>query len=273
MPPSEPSPPRAGGIRGPMADLYDVFVDWPGRLGRELPGLERRLAAAGARRVLDVGCGTGRHVQALLQRGYDAHGADLSDDMLAQAHELLGGRERLHAWRLGDEPPGSLRAAAPFDAVISMGNVWPQLALDAEARAAARAFVELLRPGGLLLLGLKAVGVRLASRDPYMPLMRRQHEGRPLWFLRFVDLEVGPGPAGERLADFHMAVVGGDAESLEREALLHSVTRVRAWTPDELAAWLAQVGFEDVRVSGSLADPGVEPSGEDVFASARVAAG
>lgn len=105
------------GIRGPMAELYDVFVDWPGRLARELPGLERRLRAVGARRVLDVGCGTGRHVAALRERGYDAHGADASEEMLERARALLGGDAGLHLWRLGDPPPADLLAAAPFDAV------------------------------------------------------------------------------------------------------------------------------------------------------------
>ena len=39
-------------ITGTLSELYDVFIDWPGRLSRELSGLERRLA--GARRVHDV---------------------------------------------------------------------------------------------------------------------------------------------------------------------------------------------------------------------------
>ncbi|MHC4408625.1 MAG: class I SAM-dependent methyltransferase, partial [Planctomycetota bacterium] len=83
-------------MKGPMADLYDVFVDWNGRLGREMPGLVKHLGDA--KRVLDVGCGTGQHVAALLREGYDAYGADASEDMLARAVE----RERLSLWRLGD---------------------------------------------------------------------------------------------------------------------------------------------------------------------------
>ena len=62
--------------RGELASFYDVFVDWPGRLGREMPGLLRRLRAEGARRILDAGCGTGRHVAALREEGFLAYGAD-----------------------------------------------------------------------------------------------------------------------------------------------------------------------------------------------------
>ena len=259
----------AQGITGDLSRLYDVFVDWPGRLSREIPGIEKHLGSVGARRVLDAGCGTGQHVRALRERGFEAHGADLSGDMLAQAAELLGGPAGLHAWRLGEPPPPSLRVAAPFDALISMGNVWPQLVSEAQARAAAQAFRELVRPGGLVLLGLKAIAVRFASADPYMPLLKREHRGRPLWFVRFVDLALPALPDGVRVADFHMVVVAGDATAgpEDGEALIHRVTRVRAWDPAELGAWLTERGFERVRVSARLEDPDTPPRGEDVFAS------
>ena len=72
-----------------------------------------------------------------------------------------------------------------------------------------------------------------------------------------------------------MVVVAGDASAGPDagEAMIHRVTRVRAWDPAELAEWLANRGFEGVRVSGSLADPEVVPRGEDVFATMRLPGG
>jgi SAM-dependent methyltransferase len=266
-----PHPPA--GIAGELAQLYDVFVDWEGRLARELPGIERRLAEVGARRVLDAGCGTGQHLRALRERGYDAHGADVSSDMLEQAALLLGGAHGLHAWRLGEPPPAGLAGAAPFDAVLSLGNVWPQILSEADARATAQAIRALLRPGGLLLLGLKAFGVRLSGGDPYLPLLRRVRAGRPLWFVRFLDFSRAPLPDGTRVAGFHMAVVAGDAPGTggegEAEALLHRASLSRVWDPGELGAWWRAHGFEDVRVSASLSDPDAALRGEDVFVHAR----
>ena len=262
-----------GGITGEMSGLYDVFVDWPGRLGRELPGLERRLAAVGARRVLDVGCGTGRHVAALLEAGYDAYGADVSVDMLAQARELGVDGSRLHTWRLGDPPPDSLRAASarePFDAVVALGNVWPMIVAPDELEASGRAFHDLLRPGGALVLGLKAFGVRRERGEAYLPLLKRSHAGRSLWFVRFVDFDVEQ-PDGYAVCDLHISVLAGDAREAA-EALLHRATRVRAWTPSELRKWFETAGFEDVTVSGRMDDPGAEVQGEDVFVGARVLA-
>jgi SAM-dependent methyltransferase len=234
-----------------MADLYDVFVDWEGRLGREMPGILKRLREAGARRVLDAGCGTGRHVAALLREGFDAHGADVSEEMLAQARALTGARDRFHLWRMGDPPPP---LGDSFDAFLCLGNVWPQIM---EVDATLAAIRRLLRPGGLVLVGLKAVEIRRGTKDPYMPLLKRMHEGRPLWFVRFVDFD----PEDAAFADFHMVVVG--------DTMLHRTTRVRVWSPEALKGAFERAGFSDVSVSARIGEPGVAPTTEDVFVHAR----
>jgi SAM-dependent methyltransferase len=242
-------PPDPPGIRGPLADLYDVFVDWEGRLGREVPGILKRLRETGAKRVLDAGCGTGRHVAALLREGFEAHGADVSEEMLAQARALTGAPERFHLWRMGDEPPDM---GAPFDALLCLGNAWP---IVMEPEAALAGFRRLLRPGGLVLVGLKAVEIRRASKDPYLPLLKRVHEGKPLWFVRFVDFE------DDAFAHLHMVVVG--------ETVLHRATRVRVWSPATLREAFVKAGFRDVSVSARIGEPGVAPTTEDVFVHAR----
>src|SRR4051812_29820560 len=51
--------------------------------------LDRLLPPSGdGRRLLDVGCGTGHHLAALQQRGFEVSGIDGSPDMLAQARAL-----------------------------------------------------------------------------------------------------------------------------------------------------------------------------------------
>ncbi len=262
---------RDKGIRGDLAKLYDVFVDWPGRLSREIPGLTRRLHEAGAGRVLDVGCGTGRHVQALRQHGFDTDGADVSDDMLTAAAALLDGSSGLHRWRLGDDPPASLKAAAPFDAIVCLGNVWPAITTDAQVQAACRSMLDLLQPGGIVVLGLKAVACRRDAGDPYMPLLKRTHEGRPIFFIRAVDFDVPGGAAEGTLCDLHMIVVrgGGDEPAEHVTSDLHEVRRVRAWSPAELELAFNLAGFQAVHVSAAIGDTTDRPTGEDVFVHAR----
>jgi len=240
------------GIEGELARLYDVFVDWEGRLGREMPGLLR--AIEGAERVLDVGCGTGRHVAALLAEGYDASGADVSEDMLAQAREFTGAPERFVSWRMGDPAPFP---DASFDAITCLGNVWPQLVEEKDVQAACAELQRLLRPGGRFVAGLKAVEARRGG-NPYMPLLRREHEGQPLFFVRFVDFD----PSDRDRCTFHMLVAGA-------ERVHHRETVVRVWSPDSLRRTFEDAGFEDVRVSGRLGEPGASTETEDVFLHAR----
>lgn len=252
-------------MHGRMADLYDVFVDWEGRLSREVPGLSARLRQAGARRVLDAGCGTGRHVAALLEAGFDAVGADSSQEMLDRAREHLGGTERLWRWRLGDPPPAGLFEAGPFDALVSLGNVWPQVLADADLAAACAAFRLLVRPGGLVLIGLKAFELRRRSGDPYLPLLRREHGGRALHFVRYLDFGVSPGEDGAPLCDFHMAALREDGEDP-----VHRVSRVRLWSPAGLEELFTAQGFLDVSVSARLDDPRAAPQSEDVVLHATL---
>ncbi len=247
------------GIRGCMADLYDIFVDWDGRLGREMPGLVSRLRAHGAQRVLDAGCGTGRHVAALLETGFDAHGADASEEMIEKARAFTNEPDRFSSWQIGGLPdvPATLDS---FDAVVCLGNTLSLIDNPKRGLAALRAA---LRPGGLFIAGLKAVALRRETRDPYMPLLRREHEGRVLHFIRFIEFDRDD----EHAAWLHMAVVRNPDE-----ALLHKSTRIRAWSPASLRTALDAAGFEDVRISASLADPDAAPKSEDVFIHARAPA-
>jgi len=65
-------------------------------------------------RVLDVGCGPGRHAHELARRGITVHGIDISHDFVELASGVVDGAtfERLDARRLGFD--------AEFDAAISL---------------------------------------------------------------------------------------------------------------------------------------------------------
>jgi SAM-dependent methyltransferase len=106
-------------------------------------------------RVLDVGCGPGRHAHALARRGFEVVGVDIADRFIALARE--------------NAPPGSpvtfvradaraLRFDSEFDAVISLcqgafglsgGPVGEAATLDPD-RAVLSGMARALRPRGRL---------------------------------------------------------------------------------------------------------------------------
>jgi SAM-dependent methyltransferase len=100
-------------------------------------------------RILDLGCGTGRHAVEFAGRGFDVIGVDFSESMLARA------RER------GNPGPGSLdfvqgdartyRSAAPLDAVLMNFNVLGYMSSNDDFAAALETARANLRKGGLFV--------------------------------------------------------------------------------------------------------------------------
>ncbi len=262
-----------GELRGPMTELYDVFVDWPGRLDRERPGLLVHLERVGARRVLDVGCGTGHHVRALLDAGLDAHGADPSPGMLDRARGVVDDPDRLHRWGLGEVLPPRLAALAPFDAIVSLGNVWPQVTRRGDVDRALVAIRSLLRDDGLLLLAFKVLAPRADAGNAYLPLLRREHDGETLLFARMYDFAappVEPIDPGARVCGFHVAILRGEAcPEGEGEARHQRGGMVRVWSQAELLDVFHGAGFVGVELRAGWGALAASPTTEDVVLVAR----
>lgn len=68
------------------ADTYESEIYTQGTLG-EVDFIENELNHDKKCRILDIGCGTGRHAIELTKRGYNVTGVDLSGSMLKKARE------------------------------------------------------------------------------------------------------------------------------------------------------------------------------------------
>jgi SAM-dependent methyltransferase len=129
------------------ADIYDAvywFKDYAAEADRVHELIEAR--TPGASSLLDVACGTGKHLEQLC-RWYEVQGLDLNDYFVAIARDRLGRRAHIH---LADMT--SFDLGRVFDAVTclfsSIGYVLTEERLDAAVAAMARH----LKPGGTLIL-------------------------------------------------------------------------------------------------------------------------
>jgi 2-polyprenyl-3-methyl-5-hydroxy-6-metoxy-1,4-benzoquinol methylase len=100
--------------------------------------------------VLDVGCGTGRHVVPLARDGYRVTGLDNSEGMLAECRRKLERHGLSADLRCADM--ADLDAEAEWDAVLCMNSIICYL-LDARRIVGLlRRLLRALRPGGLLVV-------------------------------------------------------------------------------------------------------------------------
>jgi cyclopropane fatty-acyl-phospholipid synthase-like methyltransferase len=84
----------------------------------EVAFLIRALHLSGGERILDMGCGTGRHVVELARRGYRVTGVDLSSGMLVEAQKAARAAAVEVEWIQADAT--AFAAPERFDAAICL---------------------------------------------------------------------------------------------------------------------------------------------------------
>lgn len=108
--------------------------------------IEEVLPAKGT--VLDIGCGTGRLMLYLQEKGYEVIGVDLSSHMLEVAREKLGEKARLVRADMLALP----MAEGQVDACIMMFSILGMLKGEHLRKQALKEAARVLRPGGMLVL-------------------------------------------------------------------------------------------------------------------------
>lgn len=106
--------------------------------------LEKR----GAERVLDLGCGAGRHLMCLAEKGFETHGADISERGLGLSKKRLKSRE-LEAEIIKCDMKALPYISSSFDAVICVQTIYHQKLRD--IRETISEIYRILKRKGLLL--------------------------------------------------------------------------------------------------------------------------
>lgn len=104
------------------ADQYDLFYgdkDYESECDL-LERVFKRYSKEPVHTILDLGCGTGNHSIPLACRGYEVHGVDLSENMLAHALKKSQSGKINHPPVFSQGDVRSVDLGKQFDAVLMM---------------------------------------------------------------------------------------------------------------------------------------------------------
>ncbi len=216
----------------------DAPAAWANNTELEVQFAVDHLRLATGDRLLDLGCGWGRHSLPLAARGLRVTGLDLSHELLVLARYHARRRGLAVHWVEGDIAHAPLRG--PFDAVAQFcGNLLTWFPGPDSARAALRRVAGLLRPGGRLLFGSEDWQPELPARAQHWDEWRG---GAAIYRQRF--------DAQRRIAH-HQTVVFGPAHSRQEY-------RQDVWWPTlpEMEQLFVEAGLEVVgRFNGCAGAP------------------
>jgi SAM-dependent methyltransferase len=200
--------------------------------------------------VLDLGCGTGRHLCLLAEAGYVVVGVDRSPGMVSQA------RHRLAPHRSASVVQADIlevRLGSVFDAAIMMFSVLGYLGTTGELLGALGSARRHLRPGGLLVLDVLD-GSAVLSNEPRGGFTAMTDGSQSL--LRATTSRVHPE---EQIYEMgvQLWLIDGD-HLVEHDDETHSL---RFFLPRELELILEVAGFELIG-SAPIADGQPGPARE-----------
>jgi SAM-dependent methyltransferase len=203
------------------------------------------------KRVLDVGCGTGKSFMPMIERGYEVTACDLSPAMVERARELAAGTGA----EVVVADARDLPVLGRFDLVTSIDDALNYLLSDEELELAFEGVARNLRPGGIFAFDLNT-------------LHCYRH-----YFLRDMAVETDGA--------FFCWRGEGDAECIEPGAILRSVIEVFApdggdcWRrssskhvqrhhpPELVERLLEETGFKLVERRGQITGAQMDPVGDE----------
>lgn len=192
--------------------------------------------------VVDLGCGTGRNTTALAQAGLHMIGIDLSEHMLAVAHQrseratphiqAAGGSVRLlqqdmREWNVG----------RPVDSVLCLCDGMNYLLADDDVRTTIATVFQGLRDGGLFVFDVltEAQYIHYAQHEPYT---YDDDDLAYIWYSEW-DQEA-------RIMTHELTMFVQERLHSDRFQRVQEVHRQRAYSQSELMSWLREAGFRHV---------------------------
>ena len=219
-----------------LAGVYDRLTEDVG-YERRADYLEKlfKKSRLPVRMVLDLACGTGSMTEILMGRGYEMIAADASPDMLSAAREKTEGKDGIPPVFLNQSMP-ELDLYGTVDAAVCCLDSLNYLTDPEDVRRTFRRLHLFVAPGGMLVFDVNTVA-KLQALDGQV-FLDETDDTYCVWRTEY----------SRGLCTYYMDLFRRRSDGTwRRSAELH---RQRAYSAEELTAWLTEAGFGDIRVYG-----------------------
>lgn len=222
----------AASYDGLMADgSYLKRADWLERLFRK--------SAIPVHTVLDLACGTGTIACLLAARGYQVTATDGSEEMLTQAMGKAAALDGQPPLFLHQSMP-RLRLIEPVDTVVSTLDSLNYLTRERDIRETFRRVHRWLKPGGQFIFDVNSP-YKLRRMDGQM-YMDETEDSFCVWRTFFSERT--------QVCTYQVDLFRKRWDGAwERDFEEH---RERAWSQEQLCWYLADAGFERIKITGDL---------------------
>jgi len=223
-------------------NFHLIFENWEASMAWQAarlgPILQRECGRPGPIRILDCACGIGTQALGLAQLGFLVSGCDISAAAIERARVEAGLRGLTLPLTVADMRDLSGIEAAGFDAVICMDNSLPHLDGAEDLVRAATQMRLKLRPGGILMAGIRDYDRLVAERPSTQGPAFYSDQGR-----RRIVFQVWDWLDRRRYV-FHLYITRDTGAGWQTS---HYAAIYRALLREELTGALMHAGFQHVR--------------------------
>lgn len=160
-----------------IAKHWDIIQESRRDINARAHGLDTLLASCKAKKIIELGCGTGLLLAKLASRGYQCTGVDIDRSMLAVARNKL--TDRSIPIRYLNRDIKTLDLQERFDAVICL-QVFSFLLSDTDVSIVLKNVQKLLHPGGVFIFNVlhldDVMGAASRFKAPFIDIIVKKKD-------------------------------------------------------------------------------------------------
>ncbi|MFX0195572.1 MAG: class I SAM-dependent methyltransferase [Candidatus Hodarchaeota archaeon] len=225
-----------------FSEEYDLMIDWPERIKREESFFRAIFKRLHVSRVLDAGCGTGKHAIEFSKWGLEVVGCDISPKMIERAKLNAQVVRAFIQFEVAAFQELTKKLSGTFDAIICIGNNLAQVTDKVDLRLTLQEMQKILSLGGACIIQLQNYEKILKKQKRFMPLKVATQEGKEFLFFRILDLHEEP------ITFFIVTFIKKKGE------WIYSVrsTKLQPWRKNQLQTFLFEAGFKKLEFYGAF---------------------